>query len=38
MSIKSQVADGGEPPEWLSTHPASDNRAQALDQLIPKVR
>ena len=28
---------GGGGPEWMSTHPASDNRARELERLIPGV-
>ncbi|MBN2873436.1 MAG: M48 family metallopeptidase [Halothiobacillaceae bacterium] len=34
---KMQAHGGGGGPEWLSTHPASGNRIQALEQAIPSV-
>lgn len=34
---KMQAHGGGGGPEWLSTHPASDNRIQALQRAIPSV-
>ena len=34
---KMQARGGGGGPEWLSTHPASGNRIQALERAIPAV-
>ena len=34
---KMQAQGGGGGPEWLSTHPASANRIQALQRAIPSV-
>ena len=34
---KMQTHAGGHGPEWLSTHPASDNRIQALERALPRV-
>jgi predicted Zn-dependent protease len=32
------AANTGAPPEFLSTHPASENRIKDLQALAPKVR
>ncbi len=34
---KMQAKGGGGGPEWLSTHPSSGNRIQALERAIPSV-
>ena len=34
---KMQRASQGEPPQFLSTHPASSNRISELQSLMPKV-
>lgn len=42
MSLHGMLTDGEqaniELPQWLSTHPNNENRAQTLDTLIPEVR
>ncbi len=30
--------DGGDVPEWLSTHPANEKRVAHIDYLVPEVR
>lgn len=34
---KMQRTEGGEPPQWLSTHPNSQNRITTIQALIPNV-
>lgn len=34
MEILGRASGGGAPPEWLSTHPASDTRVEALEAII----
>ncbi|OYY81761.1 MAG: peptidase M48 Ste24p, partial [Hydrogenophilales bacterium 16-62-9] len=34
---KMGAASGNSPPQFLSTHPAPDNRIQALNALVPKM-
>lgn len=36
MEILGQASGGAAPPEWLSTHPASDTRIKALEEIIAK--
>lgn len=36
MEILRQASGGGAPPEWLSTHPASDTRVSNLEDIITK--
>jgi len=39
MSLRAELNNGEYvTPQWLSTHPTNDNRAQTLDELIPSVR
>jgi predicted Zn-dependent protease len=33
----SQANQGGQPPQFLSTHPSPSNRIQALTALVPKM-
>ncbi|KAK2150884.1 hypothetical protein LSH36_384g05020 [Paralvinella palmiformis] len=39
MAFNEELISKGEmpPPEWISTHPASEKRAAILDQLIPEA-
>ena len=34
---KMQQANKGAPPQWLSTHPASDNRIKEIERHLPEV-
>ena len=34
---KMQAANKGAPPQWLSTHPASDNRIKEIERHLPQV-
>ena len=34
---KMQQANKGAPPQWLSTHPASDNRIKEIEKHLPEV-
>jgi predicted Zn-dependent protease len=35
---KMMQASQGAPPQWLSTHPASDTRIREIESVLPKVR
>ena len=35
---KVKYSDGGEIPEFLSTHPANESRVQKLREYLPQVR
>ena len=38
LAFLEEISTGEEPPpEWISTHPASETRAGILDELIPEV-
>ena len=37
MELKENYAEQAPPPEFLSTHPSSKNRAQTLDDLLSMV-
>ena len=38
MDLKSKIIDGDvEIPEWMSTHPDNESRAEHLDFLLPEV-